>query len=129
MLRIGYSLDEEIVIFGSSKEIEKLRQRVLEFLKTSVETIQIETDKAVDSDSFDLIAEGLEIVQSGKATKVSILKDRIVKIEGSKENLEKFTSFLEFEENPIEGRHSHYEYFDGNEYIDSESLPLVIGIK
>ncbi|HMS42254.1 MAG TPA: hypothetical protein PKE69_18620 [Pyrinomonadaceae bacterium] len=129
MLRIGYSVDEEIVIFGSSKEIEELQQKVLDFLKTSVEKIQIETDNTIASDSFDFIAEGLEIVQNGKAVKVSVSGDKVIKIEGSKENLERFTSFLEFEENPIEGRHSHYEYFDGNEYIDSESLPLIIGIR
>jgi hypothetical protein len=52
-----------------------------------------------------------------------------LKIKGSKENLEIFAAWFESDENTPSNYHSHYEYFEGNEYIDSESMPLIIRIK
>lgn len=129
MLEVRYLLDEEIYISGSSKEIEDFRLKVLEFLETPLKKIQIETDTTIIPDSYKFIATGLEIIKNYEAVRVSLLHDKIVRIEGSKENLEKFSSFLEFEENPIEGRHSHYEHYQGNEYITADSIPIIIGIK
>lgn len=129
MLEVCYSPFEDIDIHGLPNEIEDFRQRILGFLKTDTEKLQVETNKTVDPNQYELVAEGLEIVRKGEAVRVSVSDDKIVKIEGSKENLEKFSSFLEFEENAVTGRHSHYEHYDGNEWIASDSMPLIIGIK
>jgi len=129
MLTVCYSLHEAIDISGLPNEIEEFRQKVLGLLKTNLERIQIEIDKTVNSNPWDFAAEGLEVIQNGEAVRVSVSTDRIVKIKGSKENLEKFTSFLEFEESDASGTHRHYEHYEGNECITADSIPLIIEIK
>lgn len=43
-------------------------------------------------------------------------------LSGNSECLEAFTSFL-----PVEGGiHSHYEYYEGNDYVSAESIPMVL---
>ena len=93
MLEVKYSFDEEIYISGSSKEIEDFRLKVLEFLKTHLEKTQIKTCMTTISDPYEFIAKGLEIILTNKPVKVSVSDNKIVKIEGSKENLYKFSSF------------------------------------
>lgn len=131
MLEVQYSLDEAIEILGSKKDIEDFRQRILKFLKTDLEKIHIGIDKDVSVEPWNFIASDLQIIQNESPVKVSIAEERIVKIEGSKDNLEKFTSFLEFDENAVSGHHSHFEYYDyeGNVYVHPDSFPLIIGIK
>lgn len=127
MIEIRYSLNEAIDILGYWKDIELFRQEVLKFLKTDLRKTQIDFEENTNFEPWDFAAKGLEIIQNGKAVKVSISEDKIIQIEGSKENLEKFTSFLEFNENAISG--SHYEHYEGNEWITSDSMPLIISIK
>ena len=131
MIEVRYSLDEAVDILGTQNEVEEFRQKILKFLKTDSETILIEIDKNIDPEFWDFIANDLQIIQNDNPVKVSIGEDKVIRIEGSKENLEKFTSFLEFDENAVSGHHSHFEYYDyeGNIYVHPDSFPLVIGIK
>lgn len=131
MLEICYSLSEAIEIVGTQQDIERFRQRVLKFLKTDTEKIHIEVDREISFEPWDFVASDLQIIQNDSPVKVSIAEKEVIKIEGSKENLEKFTSFLEFDENAVSGHHSHFEYYDyeGNIYVHPDSFPLVIEIK
>jgi hypothetical protein len=47
---------------------------------------------------------------------------------GSAPMLGGFTSFLRFHPDARPGTHSHHEWFDGNQYIRSDSIPLVVRI-
>jgi hypothetical protein len=129
MIEIRYSLDEAIDILGSCEELELLRQEILGLLKTDSEQIYVTGESDISAEPWNFVASGLEIIQNGKAVKVSISEDNSIHIKGSKDNLEKFASFLVFDENSVSGSHSHYEYYEGNEYIDSNSFPLIIGVK
>ena len=129
MIEIRYSLDEAIDVLGTRKDVEVFRQEVLNFLKTDLEKVHIEIEKEVNSEPWESVAKGLEIIQNDKPVKVSISDEEIIKIEGSKDNLEKLTSFLEFDKNAVSGSHSHYEFYEGNEWITADSIPLIIGIK
>ena len=131
MIGIQYSPDEAIDILGTQKDIEEFRKEILKFLKTDLEKIQIEIEKEVSSETWDFVASALQIIQNDSPVKVSITEEKVIKIEGSKENLEKFTSFLEFDANAVSGHHSHFEYYDyeGNVYVHPDSFPLIIGIK
>lgn len=131
MIEVQYSLNEAIDILGTRKGIEEFRQEVLKFLKTDLEKIHIEIEKDISSESWDFVASDLQIIQNDSPVKVSIAEEKFIKIEGSKENLKKFTSFLEFDENAVSGHHSHFEYYDyeGNVYVHPDSFPLIIGIK
>lgn len=129
MIEVYYSLDEAVEILGTQKDVELFRQEILGFLKTDSKEIRIKIKKNINSEPWDFVAKSLNIVENDKPVKVSVSDGNIIKIEGSKENLEAFTSFLIFDEDAVSGSHSHYEYYEGNEYINSESFPLIIGIK
>jgi hypothetical protein len=132
MIEIRYSNKREKAnamadIAGSWKNFEILRQTILKFLESDKENICFAADKNIEG--WDLVLDGLEISQNGKSVRVSVAENKILKIKGSKENLEIFAAWLEFDENHSSGYHSHYEYFEGNEHINSESIPLIIRVK
>jgi hypothetical protein len=66
------------------------------------------------------------VAQTSGPTRVSILPDNALLVAGSAENLNRLASFLEFSAERTPGDHRHYEYFDGNTWISSDSLPLTI---
>lgn len=134
MIEIRYSPESEKTramadISGTWKEFEVLRQTILKFLERDRESLFVETEKDFDSEGWDLILEGLEIDQKGETVRVSMEENRILKITGSKPNLEIFADWLEFDKDTPSDYHSHYEYFDGNEHINPKSEALVIRIK
>ncbi len=134
MVEIRYSnknlrMNEMADMSGSWKDYEILYQHILMFLESDKESILINVDKNADSKGWNFVLESLEISQNGESVKVSVTENKILKIKGSKGKLEIFAAWLKFDENHSNGFHSHYEYFEGNEYINSESIPLIIGIK
>ena len=129
MLEICYSPNEAINISGSLPDLEGLRQDILNLIYNDLPRIHFQIENNINPIPWDFVAKHLEIVQNDNAVKVSILDENVIQIEGSKENLERFTSFLVFNEDDKLGSHSHYEYFEGNEYITFDSFPLIIGIK
>jgi hypothetical protein len=48
---------------------------------------------------------------------------------GGLRELNALASFFVFEPGAAAGAHSHYEYFEGNEYVARESLPLVVSVE
>jgi hypothetical protein len=130
MIEIRYSVDEAIEISGTQIELGKLRNDLLKFIQTDLEKINIEVDININPQPWGYVGKDLLIFQSGNGIKVSINENNVIKIEGSKSNLENFASFLWFEKDAKSGHHSHFEYFEGNdEYVNSESFPLIIQIK
>ena len=134
MIEIRYSTKREKAnemadISGSRSDFEILREDIFEFLESDKENTYFVADKYTDLEGWDFALESLEINQNGDAVKVSVRENKILNIKGSKENLDVFAAWLEFDENNASGYHSHYEYFEGNEYIDYESIPLIIRIK
>ena len=134
MIEIRYStkserMNEMADMSGSWRDYESLRKNILKFLESDNESILIDVDKDADSKGWNYVLEILEINQTGESVKVAVIENKILKIKGSKEKLEIFAAWMEFDEENASGYHAHYEYFEGNEYIDSESIPLVIGIK
>src|SRR5215204_5066610 len=130
MIEIRYSIKPEnwggmADISGSWKDFEILRQDILRFLESDSESILINVDNNASSDGWEVVVESLELRQNGDAVKVSVLENKILKIEGSSQKLEIFAAWLEFDENTPSAYHSHYEYFEGNEFINSKSVPLV----
>ena len=134
MIEIRYSAKRETVsdmadISGSWKDFETLRQAFLKFLEVGAEKISVDVDKNANCEGWDFILESLEMIQKGDSVKVSVVENKTLNIRGSKENLDIFISWLEFDENTTSGYHSHYEYFEVNKYIDSDSIPLIIRVK
>ena len=42
--------------------------------------------------------------------------------------MKKFASFFLFYPNTRRGMHNHHEWFNGNEYVAPDSMPLVISV-
>lgn len=129
MLEICYSINEAINILGSWEDIENLRQEILKFITSEFQKINIQIENNINPQPWNFVATDLEIAKNNAPVQVHISENRVIIIEGSKDNLEKFTSFLSFEKDAISGQHSHYEYYDGNEYVSLDSFPLIIEIK
>lgn len=130
MLDVCYSLDEAVDISGTQKEVESFRQKILKFMESDLGKIHIDIEKNIKPEPWDFVANGLEVIKNEKPVEVSISDDGIIKIKGSKSNLENFTSFLYFDEDAVSRSHSHFEYYEGHEeWISPDSFSLIIGIK
>lgn len=134
MIEIRYRAKQEKMksmadISGSWKDFGILQQDILKYLESSKKNIFIKVNNNANPEGWDVVLKGLEIIKDDDSVKVSVLENQILTIKGSNRNLEIFADWLGFEENTASGYHSHYEYFEGNEYINSNSIPLVIRIK
>jgi hypothetical protein len=63
--------------------------------------------------------------------KVSLAGGDEMRVEGSPESLEAFTSYFDFEPDAAAGTHSHFEYyeFEGNRWVAPGSVPLVVSVR
>ena len=129
MLKVCYSINGTINISGSWEELQNLRKDILKLINTDLKGIFIQTESNFNPTPWDFVSKHLEIIKGVSPVKVSVSKKRVVQLEGIQESLEKFSSFLNFEKNAASGLHSHYEYFEGNEWIHPDSIPLIIVIK
>ena len=131
MIEIRYTAKRQTIsdmadISGTWQEFEQLRHNLIKFLESNDENIFIDVDKDVDSEGWDFVLESLDINQTGDAVEVSVSENKILKIKGSKENFKIFADWLKFDEDTPSGYHSHYEFYEGNEFINSKSIPLII---
>jgi hypothetical protein len=70
-------------------------------------------------------AHGIRILESGDSpVRVSVSDDGWVEFAGSAEGLEAAASHVRIG-NRWPGDESHYEYYDGNMWVDPDSLPVV----
>jgi hypothetical protein len=78
-------------------------------------------------------AESLESLRVGRGpgpTKLSV-DGKVVQAAGSEECLNAFASCFDFDDDSLIGpitRHNHVEYFEGNKWIASDSVPLVVSV-
>lgn len=129
MLEIRYSGVQEVDLAGSRIELEELRNAVLGLTTGELSEVWFEADGTTDPKPWDSVGRALNIRRGGEAVLVSISHDSTVAIEASEENLDNFASFLYFDETAESGSHSHFEFYEGNDYITPDSIPLVISLK
>jgi hypothetical protein len=51
-----------------------------------------------------------------------------VEVTGSVPMMRTFASYFRFHASASRGTHHHHEWFDGNDYIAPDSMPLVISV-
>ena len=129
MLEIRYSEPKELDISGTVDELQFVRQKIFELVQSETSQIAIDADGSVNTAPYNLAFPKLIILKNSSPTKVSLKNRGEIYIEGSPYCLEALASFLDFDLNSRSGAHSHYEYYDGNEWISPESIPLVISVK
>jgi len=124
-----YISDSGLEVSGTVDELLTVRQTIIDLAEGDHCTVSLETNHGVDPFPYSSVAQKLLFIKKQCPTKVSLLSKKTVLIEGSPENLKQLASFVDFEPEASSGRHAHYEYYDGNEWIASDSIPLVISIK
>ena len=129
MLEIRYSAPYELDISGTVDELRMVRRQILDLLASDVDRVSFEADPAIESSPYDSSLSRLVVVKGQCPTRISLKNGEEVYVEGSPYCLEALASFFEFKPDAEKGAHSHYEYYEGNEWVAPDSVPLVIGVK
>jgi hypothetical protein len=81
----------------------------------------------VDPQPYDRCLVGLTARIGEGSVRVSANGDHVV-VTASPLMMRKFASFFRFDRNARRGMHKHHEWFNGNEYVASDSIPLVVSV-
>ena len=81
-----------------------------------------------DPAPYQTALEGLEVIASGGSIRASRVGHRL-RVTGSPDALAGFASFFHVEDGTPSGHHCHHEWWEGNEFIADDSLPLVISVR
>ena len=130
MIEISYSKTdkfEELEISGSRTDLNDLSQSILNMLDSKTNILSVLVNTKFDPTPYDRLVGKLILSQESSAVKVFLLDENTLKISGSNLNLHIFASNLNFV--AMDGNHIHYEYYEGNDYINSDAIPLVISMK
>lgn len=128
MLEIRFSEPNELELSGTVDELQTVRNATLELAQTTASEITFDCDASINPKPYNLALSKLIIRKSQLPTNVSLENDELC-VEGSPQSLKAFASFLDFDANSNSGRHSHFEYYEGNQWISPNSTPLVISVK
>lgn len=99
-----------------------------EFLYTDANRLTVEAKSDSDPSPYDLMISKLVIEKEPGPVKVSFQESNVIYVIGSVDSLEGFASFFEFGAGSASGEHCHFEYYEGNEWIDKNSEPVVISV-
>jgi hypothetical protein len=129
MLEIRYSAPHDLDISGTVDELRTVRREILHMIESDTARITFVADSSIEPSPYDSALSMLVVVKGQCPTKISLKNEEEIHIEGSPYCLEAFASFFDFKPDAGKGAHSHYEYYEGNEWIAPDSIPLVIGVK
>jgi hypothetical protein len=127
VIELRYSAPDELDISGSVSELQDVRRAVLKVAKSGAR-VEIDADRLVDPDPYKSVLSKLIVTTDTRPTKVSVTNEAIF-VAGAPNCLEALASFLDFKTNASKGDHSHYEYYEGNNWIAPDSVPLVISVR
>lgn len=125
MIKIRATKNEnpEIEIVGNYDELNHIEKTIADIKSSKI----FEADQLENSQPYDYLLSSLKVNVTKGPTCISI-NDNCLIATGSKDNLQKFASFFHFNKSKTKGSHNHFDYFDGNKYVDPLSLSLVISI-
>jgi hypothetical protein len=129
MIEIRYSAPYDLDISGTVDELQLVRREILDLIQSDASQIAFDADNAIDPAPYNSALIKLIIRKGQSPTKVSLTNEKDIQVEGSPDCLEAFASFFDFELSVRKGAHSHHEYYEGNEWIAPDSIPLVISVK
>ncbi|BAZ51805.1 hypothetical protein JMG10_38835 [Nostoc ellipsosporum NOK] len=121
------SYGSEINLSGTPADLRSIRQSILELLQSQDVQICILANE-VDPAPYDSCLNSLLICKSDCSLKV-MLSASSLKIEGTLEKLKVFAGWFDFSDSTESGYHNHFDYYEGNEWVDPASVPLVISVQ
>ena len=131
MLRAYYSDRQpaaEIEISGTAEDLNAAREEILKFIRSHAQSLTFALDTAFDPSPYNSLLPMMVLSKGEGPTRVSVEGKQTLLVLGSPENLSRFASWFDYEVDAERGAHGHYEHYEGNEFIASDSVPLVIGI-
>lgn len=129
MLEIRYSNQCEFDISGKFADLQRVRQTIIDLAEGDHCSVALFADAEIYPAPYDFVIQKLLLMKGQGLTKVSLLNEKTIKVEGLPEKLERLASFFDFALASATGQHSHYEYHEGNEWVAPDSISLVISVK
>jgi hypothetical protein len=128
MIEICRSNQGDVDLSGTPGELQAIADAIQKLVGSDSESIIFGAETNYDPAPYDFNVPSLRIRKGIGPTKVSLTGEELL-IEGSLENLIKFTSYLSFPSDAQPSNHTYYEYWVGNEWISPDSIPLIIGVR
>jgi len=128
MIEIRYTSPHDLDISGGPDDLQLVRQRIFDLLKSGDPQVIVKADGTIDPSPYAFAIPRLVLLKGQGPTRISLKDAEELQIEGSPENLEELASYFDFEVSASKGDHLHYEYFDGVDSIAEYSIPLVVRV-
>jgi hypothetical protein len=117
----------EIDLGGTPEDLQYIRQSILRLIRTGEVQISISANLDFEPAPYSSRLSFLIIRKSVGFTKVIIATDHL-EVKGNPDNLATFAEWFDFEDS-VSNYHCHFDYYEGNEWIAPDSLPLVISVR
>lgn len=128
MIEIRYSPPHELDLSGTVDELQQIKCAINQWLLSNEITFIAAAKTEIDPYPYQIALVQIEIIKGRGPVHASVIENKKLQIKGLPDYLDVFTSYLDFDQDSIRGAHNHFEYFEGNDWIASYSLPLVIGV-
>jgi hypothetical protein len=129
MLEIRYSAPYDLEISAAVDELQMVRQEILDLIQSDVTRYSFEADSTIDPAPYHSALSKLFIRKGQGPVRISLKDEKEILAEGSPSCLEGFASFFNFESGAEKGAHAHFEYYEGNDWIAPDSIPLVVRLE
>ena len=113
-------------ISGTPLELGALADRIERL--SAGESISVHADAAADPRPYQRSLAAFEARISDGPVRVALSGDRVV-VTASVPMMRTFASYFRFEPGSPRGTHAHHEWFDGNEYVARDSVPLIVSVR
>ncbi|MEH2175680.1 Imm32 family immunity protein [Nostoc sp.] len=126
MIQIRYR-PYEIYITGTPEKLRSVRHQILNLLQLHEVQVDIPADANFEPAPYNRL-DFLSIYQTRGAVKLSVSAN-FLKVEGEASKLAVLAECFNFSDGSRRGSHSHVEYYEDHEWIASDSIPCVIGVR
>jgi hypothetical protein len=117
--------DGELEVSGTPADLNVVADKIKHL--EHGERLLIAADRSADPHPYARCMASLELNISSGPVRVTTEETRVT-VTGSQTAIRTFASYFRFEELAPSGTHHHFEWFEGNEYIEKGSAPLVLSI-
>lgn len=117
----------EIELRGTLQDLQNVRQSILDLLQTDEVQINISANVNVEPAPYSSRLSFITIRKGIGSTKVTVATEHL-EVAGNPDCLAKFAEWFDFEGSES-NCHCHFDYYEGNEWIAPDSLPLVISVR
>jgi hypothetical protein len=117
--------DGQLDISGSPAELNAIADQFERL--TAGGSVSIDADATADPRPYNRCLAALEARITDGPVRVALSSDRVV-VTASAPRMQTFASYFRFDAGAPRGTHAHHEWFDGNDYVASDSTPLVVSV-